>query len=152
MDYPILLPPVQDFLISPEVQSHLLVGASGPPPSGQLAHLRRSLHHEGLSEGVIELIRKSWRTSTESDYSSAWHQWDSWCLRRGVDPLSAPLSDILEFLLSQFQAGKQYHTLNTLRSAISMTHMEIDGVQVGQHLLVSHLLKGVFNSRQPAPW
>jgi len=32
-----------------------------------------------------------------------------------------------------------------------MTHTEVDGVRVGQHPLVSRLLKGVFNSRPPAP-
>lgn len=51
----------------------------------------------------------------------------------------------------QFEAGKQYRTINTIRSAISMTHAEVDGVRVGQHPLVSRLLKGVFNSRPPAP-
>lgn len=51
----------------------------------------------------------------------------------------------------QFEAGKQYRTINTIRSAISMTHAEVDGVRVGQHPLVSRFLKGVFNSRPPAP-
>ncbi len=45
---------------------------------------------------------------------------------------------------------KQYRTINTLRSAISMTHHEIDGTRIGQHPLVSRFLKGVFNS-PPAP-
>ena len=47
--------------------------------------------------------------------------------------------------------GKQYRTINTLRSAISMSHNEIDGTRVGQHPLVSRFLKGVFNNRPPAP-
>ena len=47
--------------------------------------------------------------------------------------------------------GKQYRTINTLRSAISMTHDEVDGTRVGQHPLVSRFLKGVFNCRPPAP-
>ena len=57
------------------------------------------------------------------------------------------LSAILEFLLEQFNMGKQYHKINTLRSALSMTH-EVDGVRVGQHPMVSRCLKGVFT---PAP-
>ena len=40
--------------------------------------------------------------------------------------LLAPLRTILEFLHEQFQAGKQYRTVNTFRSAISMTHTELD--------------------------
>ena len=47
--------------------------------------------------------------------------------------------------------GKQYRKINTLCSAISMTHNEVDGVRVGQHLMVSRFLKGVFNNRPPAP-
>ena len=68
-----------------------------------------------------------------------------------ADPLSAPVSLILEFVFEQFNMGKQYRTINTIRSAISMTHDEIDGTRVGQHPLVSRFLKGVYNSRPPAP-
>ena len=32
-----------------------------------------------------------------------------------------------------------------------MTHEEVDGTRVGQHPLVTRFLKGVFNSRPPAP-
>ena len=126
-------------------------GNEGSPSSGRLACLRRSYRTEGLSDRVISIIRKSWRGSTESAYSSAWRQWDSWCFRRGIDPLSAPVRQILEFLYEQFEMGKQYRTINTLRSAISMTHDEVDGTRVGQHPLVSRFLKGVFNCRPPAP-
>ena len=31
-----------------------------------------------------------------------------------------------------------------------MTHKEVDGVRVGQHPMVFHFLKGVFNMRPPA--
>ena len=125
--------------------------ASGPSTSTCVANLRRSFLSEGFSDGVITLIRQSWRSSSESAYCSAWHLWDSWCLGLGVDPLSAPLKEILEFLSTQFQLGKQYRTINTIWSVISMTHTDIDGVRVGQHPLVSRLLKGVFNSRPPTP-
>lgn len=129
------------------------------PPAGnarasstsRLACVRRSYRAERLSEGVMGIIRKSWRDSTESSYSSAWRQWDSWCAERCTDPISAPLAEVLEFLLLQFEEGKQYRTINTIRSAISMTHEEVDGTRIGQHPLVSRFLKGVFNSRPPAP-
>lgn len=51
----------------------------------------------------------------------------------------------------RFEDGRQYRTINTVRSAISMTHEEVDGVHVGQHPLVSRFLKGVFNSRPLCP-
>ena len=125
-------------------------GLGRPSATSRLAHLRRSYQERGFSEGVIEMLRKSWRPATEAAYSNAWKQWDCWCLGRGTDPFSAPLTEVLEFLLSQFQAGKQYRTINSLRSAISMTHVEVDGVRIGQHPLVSRFVKAVFNSRPPA--
>jgi len=71
-------------------------------------------------------------------------------LERGSDLHSAPLNEVLEFLHEQFDAGKKYHTLNTIHFAISMTHVEVDGLCIGKHPLVSRFLRGVFNARPPA--
>lgn len=57
---------------------------------------------------------------------------------------------ILELPFEQFNKGKQYRTINIIRSAISMTHDGIDNTRVGQHPLVLHFLKGVYNSCPPA--
>ena len=124
---------------------------AGPPALSRLAHIRKTFSAEGFSEGVIQMLTKSWRGSTETAYSSAWRTWNSWCAERSLHPLSAPVSEVLEFLLEQFLTGKQYRTLNTIRSAISMTHGGIKGVPVGQHQLVSRFMRGVFNSRPPIP-
>ena len=132
-------------------QQHTPTSIPGSSTTSRLAHIRQTFSTRGLSEGVITILNKSWRSSTESAYSSAWRQWSDWCGQWGLHPISAPLKDILEFLLSQFQAGKQYRTLNTIRSAISMTHEEVDGVRVGQHELVSRFMKGIFNSNPPTP-
>ena len=43
---------------------------------------------------------------TEAAYSSAWKQWDCWCLERGSDPISAPINTILEFLLISMRQGR----------------------------------------------
>lgn len=57
----------------------------------------------------------------------------------------------MQFLTDQFDQGLQYRTVNTLRSAISMTHPDVDNQPVGSHPLLSRLLKGMFNARPPAP-
>ena len=51
-----------------------------------------------------------------------------------------PLSSILDFLASEYAEGKQYRTLNSYHSAISMTHSPIDGVVVGKHPLVVRVI------------
>ena len=70
---------------------------------------------------------------------------------QSADPFSAPVNLFLEFLFEQFNRGKQYCTINTIRSAISMIQEEVDGTRVGQHPLISRFLKGVINSCPPAP-
>ena len=45
----------------------------------------------------------------------------------------------------------QYQSINTIRSAVSMTHEQVEGVPVGKHPLVSQLLKGIYNSRPLQP-
>ena len=139
--------PLPDIVTSPEGQTHPLVLEGHFPLAAWPVSRNPSAQRELLvSSGSHGDLR-----STESSYSSVWQQWDCWCFTRDIDLLSAPLSSILEFLLEQFHMGKQYRTINSLRSAISMTHLEVDGSRVGQHPLVSRFLKGVFNSRPPAP-
>ena len=48
-----------------------------------------------------------------------------------------------------FEQGYQYRSLNAYRSAITSVHEKVDGYEVGQHPLVSRLLKGVFHQRPP---
>ena len=50
-----------------------------------------------------------------------------------------------------FSEGLQYRSINTIRSAVSMTHNQMEGVPLGQHPLVSRLFKGMYNSRSPQP-
>ena len=113
--------------------------------------IRNSLQSRGLSDKAISLMCASWRSNTESSYSSSWRIWERWCLSEGVNPLCATIENVLEFLTDQFHQGKKYSTLNIYRSAISTTHTPVDGFQVGKHPLVSRLMKGAFNLRPPKP-
>ena len=126
-------------------------GSGGSPPASRMACIRQSYGSKGLSDRVVSIMQKSWRKSTESAYSSVWRQWSSWCDQQQVDPVSAPLNMVLDYLTELYEEGKQYRTINTARSAISMTHDPVDGWKVGQQPLTIRFLKGIFNSRPPAP-
>ena len=119
--------------------------------SSRVASVRKSLDSEGIPDSAANLILASWRTNTEQSYSSGWRKWEIWCAENGLSALESPLRGILEFLASQFEEGKQYRTINSYRSAISVTHTPIDGVIVGKHPLVSRLMKGIYNQRPPQP-
>ena len=64
---------------------------------------------------------------------------------RSVNPFSCPLVSILLCLSGLYAKGLQYRTINSNRSAVSITHLPIDNVCVGAHPLVSRLIKGTFN-------
>lgn len=116
-----------------------------------MAYLRQQYEEGGFSCQARELLSAAWRKNASDQYASAWRKWTGWCSPRKINPVSASLNDIINFLASEFLQGKQYRTLNVYRSAISITHPTIDSVQVGEHPMVCQLLKGIFNSRPPQP-
>ena len=72
-------------------------------------------------------------------------------MERSRDPTKGPIADVVNFLVELFHQGYQYRSLNAYRSAISLVHEKVDGEPVGQHPLVSQVLKGAFNERPPRP-
>ena len=58
---------------------------------------------------------------------------------------------ILDYVTELYQEGKQYRTISTARSTISMAHDLVDGWRVGQHPITIRFLRGIFNSCPPAP-
>ena len=55
----------------------------------------------------------------------------------------------MNYLAVLYHRGLQYRTINCARSALSSTLLLIDGFKVGQHPLVTRLMKGIFNLRPP---
>ena len=88
---------------------------------------------------------------TAKSYDSAWKLWDGWCCERGLDPFSASVKEVIEFLTDQFCSGKEYSTINSYRSAISASHVLVDKIAIGKHALVCRFIQGIFNSRPPQP-
>ena len=58
---------------------------------------------------------------------------------------------ITEFLLDLFREGKEYSTVNSYRSAISVSHPDIDGMAIGKHPVITRFMQGIYNSRPSQP-
>ena len=58
---------------------------------------------------------------------------------------------MINFLAHLFEQGYQYRSINSYHSAISSVHEKVDGYEVGQHPMVSRILKGIFHIRPPQP-
>ena len=117
----------------------------------RMENIRQRYKTMGISEKAIELLCNNTKGSTSKTYNVSWAQWSRWCSERKSDPVSCPVSDILTFLAEQFSQGKEYRSINVLRSAISSAHCHIDDKPVGQHPLIVRLMKGVSISRPPQP-
>ena len=128
-----------------------LPSARVPATPGRLESIRENLRARRIPENASRLIISSWRDKTNTNYNSAWRKWDAWCAKRGLSSFTADVSAILSFLADEFEAGRQYRSLNCYRSALSSTLLPVEGILVGQHPLVIRLLKGVFNLRPPMP-
>ena len=74
----------------------------------------------------------------------------------GTTAASGPMDYLVFFFsspsLASYQEGYQYRSLNAnYHSAISSVHDRVVGYEIGQHMLMARLLKGVFNSRPLQP-
>ena len=123
----------------------------GGTSTSRMAYLRQQYKDEQISSAGTELLRASWRTKSSRSYDSLFGKWVCWCRERGADPISGPISDVVNFLAHLFEEGYQYRSLNSYRSAISSVHTKVDGYSIGEHPLVARLLKGAFNQRPPQP-
>jgi len=56
---------------------------------------------------------------------------------------------MVNFLANLYREGYKYRYLNGYCSVISSVHAKVDGQPVGQHPLISRVLKGAFNERPP---
>ncbi len=121
------------------------------PTASRLAHIRGKCRDHKLSEEASSLIFGSWREKTNESYNSLFGRWHSWCSRQGANPFSGPVTDVSNFPAELFTEGYKYNSLNAYRSAISSVHEKVEGYEVGQHPLITRLIKVVFNTRPPLP-
>ena len=145
--------PPAELQTPPEGPSRSSESSSNVPQTtlSRVSCLRGQYQAMGIPDNVTEILLSASRQSTRKTYQSAWRCWSGWCVKRKIDPLSAPLTDILLYLTEYFNSGAAYRSVNVACSAISTSHAKLNGLPVGQNLLVIQLLKGMFNNRPPKP-
>ena len=114
-------------------------------------YLRQHYKDCQVSEGATKLLLASWRQKSSKTYDLLFGKWVSWCGERDSDPVSYPIGEVINFLAHLLEQGYQYRSINSYHSAISSVHEKVDGYEVGQHPMVSRILKGIFHIRPPQP-
>ena len=116
-------------------------------PPDCMAIVRVSGTQAGLSERAASLIASSRRGSTIGSYNSRLAGFYEWCEERGVDPRSAPVNQIADFLVALFDKGRSISTIRGYRSAIDAIHSGFpDGSCMSSSPTLGSLLRAFFFS------
>ncbi|KAJ8043466.1 hypothetical protein HOLleu_10559 [Holothuria leucospilota] len=112
----------------------------------------RPLLTTGLTLSTIRLISASWRPSTKKQYAVHINKWKKFCHLKGVNDRVSDVNHVLEFLSDPFnKENLSYSSINSARSALASYLILKDKFTIGDHPLISRLLKGIFNLRPPMP-
>ena len=140
-DYPVLLPIYNNLLTDPF--SQLSLSAGRPTSVSHMDTIWRGYSAEDISGEVVQLIL------------SGWSKRHKYCIPECLEEVGqlvyptekgSPVYPFLDFLANLFfEECLQYRPINTIRSAVSMTHSHIEGVPMGQHPLMSRMFKGIYN-------
>ena len=88
---------------------------------------------------------------TKKQYKTYVERWLVFCHERKINHSSPKIGEALQFLMSLYNQGLTYSTINTARSALSLI-LNIEGPHpFGSHPLVSWFLKGIYETRKPQP-
>lgn len=92
----------------------------------------------------------SWRAGTSKQYRTFLERWQTYCSNRKINYLQPGINDAIEFLVSLYDSGLGYSSLNTARSALSLI-LNFDGIKFGEHPLVTRFMKGIFELKPSFP-
>lgn len=136
---------------------------TGPPLSGRKHDLAPTASTVGpaplayrwepmaLSDSVMNTLSQARAPSTQQLYALKWPVFTTWCLTRGVDPVSCDVSLILSFLQELLDKGHSPSTLKVYVAAISASHAPIADQTVGKNDLIVRFLKDSRRLRPPRP-
>jgi hypothetical protein len=72
-----------------------------------LSSIRRNYESEGISRNATNIILASWRRSTQKQYATYISKWILFCDKRKINSVCPTLNQVLEFLNSLFESGRQ---------------------------------------------
>lgn len=118
-------------------------------PVGRLVFERVILKKNRLSDKVIGIIQASRRPSTTWIYEATWRAFRVWYAEYHVDPTSAVIQDILDYLQAGFEKGLATTTLRRQTSALSTVISCPPYQSLSHHPWVRGFLHRATNLRPP---
>ena len=132
---------------APATRNTLTTPNLGSAQSGSSSFVRH-LSIARLSPDVAQIIKASWRVSTQSAGNTPVRRRLDFCNRRQLNPHQPTVRQVLDFLQTLYELGLSHSAIGTHRSAI----VEIPGVpQLEEHWLLSPFMRGIFHLRPSQP-
>ena len=127
--------------------------ASGLQTELNVENLRtRSLRAQGFSDGVIEIMLKCRRDSSNKQYDYYLNKWLVFCNKINSDPIFSDVQTVLNFLQELFSENcRGASAMGTARSAISSIVVLPDGSTVGKDKNVTLFMKGISQMKPAQP-
>ena len=124
--------------------------SSKPPTSrpSRLGVIKQSIRDKKFSQDVADFVSRS-RTSTQKVYDAKWSIFSNWCHTKKVNPISAPVTVIADFLIFLFMEKKcQISTIKGYRTMIPNTLKFKTGNRIGSNPVLSELIRS-FKLQRP---
>ena len=107
-----------------------------------LGVIKQLIRDNKFSQNYADFVSKSRQTSTQEVCDAKWIVYSNWCHRKKVNPVSAPLTIIADFLIYLFSEKKyQISTIKGYRSMISNTLKFKTGDWIVSNPVLSELIR-----------
>lgn len=109
--------------------------------------VREAYRLKNVPPETADIMISSLTKSSMAQYNSGLSKWWSYCTTSAIDPYGASKTQVLAFLMEEFNKGLSYSSLNCYRSAIGLLY----GPDLGEDPLVKRFFNGVAKERPPEP-
>jgi integrase len=117
-------------------------------PINSLDIIKQRYQKEGFSEETADLVARGRRDSTLKVYTARIRPFIVWCEQNKIDPYSASIADIAEFLRLRFETGVQSSTVRGYLTAIQSVHTGChDGSVIKNNQTLKLLIEGMLIAR-----
>lgn len=98
----------------------------------------------GWSQEQVDLLKSSWRPSTQRTYQVAWRRWLEWTKRNNVNYKKPDVSEVAKFLADLYLVNKLSYNSILLHKSVVSTLCDVNiAERISSHPLVKHILKAV---------
>ena len=127
-----------------------VTGPAIPSTSGGCPSTGKNLNYTSDPD-LDKFLANHLASSTQKGYNASFSKFASYCTSKNLDPTSCKPDNIARYLMSLYENGSSYSSINLARSAISKFHVGFDGIPAGQNLIVCNAVKAVFKLKPPLP-